>query len=234
MSSAPALAAVRAAAERGVDVLAETCPQYLHLDSSALARPDGENYVCTPPLRDRWHQEELWEGMSRGWIHTVATDHCPFWMHDRSSGMAPGTISAENFTQIPGGLPGIETRLALIWEGVRAGRITQQDWVRLCAESPAKTFGLWGRKGALRVGFDADVVVWDPARVQSLNARDLHMAVDHSPYEGTLVTGWPTTVLSRGRVVARNGEFVGEPGHGQFLLRDSRSASSAGGASSRF
>ena len=210
LSSAPALAAVREARERGIDVLAETCPQYLYLDTQRLTGPDGESFVCTPPLRDPWHAEELWHGMADGTVHAVATDHCPFMVADRR---------AADFTGIPGGLPGIETRMALVWEGVTAGRITTADWVRLCAEAPARTFGLWPAKGSLRVGADADVVVWDPLRVQSLDAKALHMRVDHSPYEGQRVRGWPSLVLSRGQVVADDGRFVGEPASGRFLER---------------
>ncbi len=210
VSSAPALAAVREARDRGVDVLAETCPQYLYLDTQRLEGHDGESFVCTPPLRDPWHAEELWHGMTDGTIHAVATDHCPFLVDDRR---------APDFTRIPGGLPGIETRLALVWQGVTAGRIAVTDWVRLCSEAPARTFGMWPAKGSLRVGSDADVVVWDPQRAQSLDARALHMNVDHSPYEGTAVTGWPSLVLARGRVVARDGAFVGEPGAGRFVER---------------
>ena len=220
MSSGPALAAVRAAQERGVDVLAETCPQYLHLDVTRLEGPDAENYVCTPPLRDPWHHEELWHGLGQGWIHTVATDHCPFWMHDRHAGLAAREGGWADFTEIPGGLPGIETRLALVWAGVRDGQLTAEDWVRLCAEAPAKTFGLWPRKGSLRVGADADVVVWNPERAQSLDAAALHMRTDHSPYAGMTATGWPELVLLRGRVVARDGRFVGEPAGGRYLARD--------------
>jgi len=228
LSSAPALAAVRRAQERGVAVMAETCPQYLHLDVGRLEGPDGENLVCTPPLRDPWHSEELWEGMARGWIHTVATDHCPFWMHDRHAGVADRPEGWSDFTEIPGGLPGIETRMALVWAGVATGHITAEDWVRLCAEAPARTFGLWPRKGNLRPGADADVVVWDPDRRQSLSAADLHMAVDHSPYEGRIATGWPEVVLSRGRVAARHGVFVGEAGSGRYLERGATSGPPVG------
>lgn len=219
LSSAPALAAVREAQERGIDIMAETCPQYLHLDVTALAGEAGENFVCTPPLRDRWHSEELWEGMHRGWIHTVATDHCPFWIHDRQAGMQNRATGFRDFREIPGGLPGIETRLALVWDGVVHGRITRADWVRLCAEAPAKTFGLWPDKGNLRVGSDADIVIWDPTRTQSLNADALHMRVDHSPYEGRTATGWPRATFSRGRLVANDATFVGEPAAGAYLER---------------
>ena len=223
LSSAQAIAAVREARERGVDVLAETCPQYLYLDTAKLAGPDGESFVCTPPLRDPWHAEELWHGMTHGHVHTVATDHCPFTVADRRAGMFARPEGWRDFTEIPGGLPGIETRMGLVWAGVDAGRITPADWVRLCAESPARTFGLWPAKGNLCVGADADIVVWDPARLQSLAAGALHMAVDHSPYEGMEVTGWPELVLSRGDVVARDGTFVGQPARGRFLARTPRS-----------
>ena len=223
LSSAQAIAAVREARERGVDVLAETCPQYLYLDTTKLAGPDGESFVCTPPLRDPWHAEELWHGMTHGHVHTVATDHCPFTVADRRAGTYARPEGLRDFTEIPGGLPGIETRMGLVWAGVAAGRISPADWVRLCTESPARTFGLWPAKGNLRVGADADVVVWDPARAQSLAASALHMAVDHSPYEGMEVTGWPELVLSRGDVVARDGTFVGEPSRGRYLERAPRS-----------
>ncbi|MCU1376039.1 MAG: dihydropyrimidinase [Actinomycetia bacterium] len=219
LSSAPALAAIRQAQERGIHLLAETCPQYLHLDVSRLAGDDGEQFVCTPPLRDPWHAEELWHGLASGWIHTVATDHCPFTTEDRQQGMQGRSGGWADFTEIPGGLPGIETRMALVWTGVRAGKITAADWVRLCAEAPAQTFGLWPAKGSLRVGADADVVVWDPERRQSLDAAALHMRTDHSPYEGMVATGWPALVLSRGRPVARDGAFVGEPSWGRFVPR---------------
>jgi dihydropyrimidinase len=219
LSSAPGLAEVRAAQERGVALEAETCPQYLHLDAAVLDGPAGENFVCTPPLRDPWHREELWEGLARGWVQTVATDHCPFWRADRRRGTAGRDGGFADFTEIPGGLPGIETRMTLVWQGVRAGRIGVADWVRLCAEAPARTFGLFPHKGCLRVGSDADVVVWDPERPQALDASALHMRTDHSPYEGRVVRGWPELVLSRGRVVARNGRFQGEPGWGRYVER---------------
>jgi dihydropyrimidinase len=222
LSSAPALAAVREARDRGVDALAETCPQYLYLDTSRLAGPDGDSFVCTPPLRDPWHAEELWHGMATGAVHTVATDHCPFTVADRRAGTRARPDGWADFTEIPGGLPGIETRLGLVWEGVVAGRITRADWVRLCAEAPARTFGMWPTKGNLRVGADADVVVWNPERRQSLAASALHMNVDHSPYEDVTVAGWPDLVLARGDVVARDGAFVGEPARGRYVARTPR------------
>jgi dihydropyrimidinase len=222
VSSANSLAAVRAARQRGVDIQAETCPQYLYLDAGKLEGPDAPDFVCTPPLRDPWHAEELWEGLARGSVQTVATDHCPFWRADRRAGVAARPEGARDFTEVPGGLPGVETRMALVWAGVNAGRIGASDWVRLCCEAPARTFGLWPAKGSLAEGSDADVVVWDPQRRQSLAAGELHMAVDHSPYEGVVSRGWPELVLSRGRVVARDGMFSGTPGWGRYVARAPR------------
>ena len=157
--------------------------------------------------------------MASGAIHTVATDHCPFTVADRRAGVRARPGGYADFTEIPGGLPGIETRMGLVWEGVVAERITRADWIRLCAEAPARAFGLWPAKGNLRVGADADIVVWDPHRAQSLDAGALHMHVDHSPYEGMHVTGWPAVVIARGDVVARDGRFVGEPARGRFVAR---------------
>ncbi|HUB71967.1 MAG TPA: dihydropyrimidinase [Acidimicrobiales bacterium] len=219
VSSANSLAAVREARRRGVDIRAETCPQYLYLDVSKLDGPGGADFVCTPPLRDPWHAEELWRGIAEGWVQTVATDHCPFWRADRRAGVFARPEGAMDFTELPGGLPGVETRMALVWAGTRAGRIGVADWARLCCEAPAKIFGLWPSKGSLMVGADADVVVWDPGRAQPLGAGDLDMAVDHSPYEGFVSHGWPELVLSRGRVVAKDGKFSGEAGWGRYLAR---------------
>jgi dihydropyrimidinase len=156
-------------------------------------------------------------------VHTVATDHCPFTVADRRAGTRNRIGGFADFTEVPGGLPGVETRLGLVWEGVTAGRITVEDWVRLCAEAPARTFGLWPAKGSLQPGADADVVVWDPDRRQSLAAGDLHMRVDHSPYEGMTVSGWPEVVLSRGRTVARDGQCTAEVGTGRYVARAPRS-----------
>jgi len=224
LSSAEALAAVRAARDRGADVLAETCPQYLYLSTAKLAGPDAADFVCTPPLRDPVHAEALWEGLAQGEIQAVSTDHCPFWRADRRAGVAARPEGARDFTELPGGLPGVETRMALMWAGVRAGRIGAADWVRLCCEAPARIFGLWPVKGSLTRDADADVVVWGPERAQPLTAARLHMATDHSPYEEIVSLGWPDLVLSRGRVVARDGQFCGEPGWGRYVARAPRPA----------
>ena len=211
LSSSHALEQVRRARERGLPVFGETCPQYLWLDASLYDRDDGYRWVCSPPLRDRRHQEDLWEGLARGDLHAVATDHCPFWVADKAA--------AADFSRIPGGMPGVETRMSLVYQGVRDGRLTLGQWVDLCSTLPARLFGLWPPKGQLREGSDADVVMFDPEARHRLDAADLHMRVDDSPYEGRTVTGWPEKVWSRGRLVADGGRFVGERGAGRYLSR---------------
>ncbi|MCL6094502.1 MAG: dihydropyrimidinase [Actinobacteria bacterium] len=217
LSSALALENMMRAKDRGVHVLGETCPHYLWLDRRKLEGEEGICFMCSPPLRDKSDQDQLWNALASGMLDTVATDHCPFWTADRKAGIFGKSHPADNFSEMPGGLPGIETRMALMWQGVRAGLITPMDWVRTCCEQPAKIFGLWPKKGSLAVGADADLVVWDPNRPASLDYQSLHMATDHSPYQGWRVEGWPELVLSRGRVVVHRGRFMGERGVGQFV-----------------
>ncbi|UDY35490.1 dihydropyrimidinase [Dermatobacter hominis] len=219
ISSAPALEAVRRAQERGVRMTVETCPQYLYLSADRMGGDDGDTFVCSPPLREGWHAEELWYGLAAGWIHTVASDHAAWSTADIRAGAWQRPEGRRDFTEIPEGLPGVETRMALMWAGVVDGRLRASDWVRLCAEAPAKAFGLWPAKGSLQVGADADVVLWDPLREHKLDVEDLHMDVDHSPYRGMTLHGWPETVLLRGEPVVDRGSFVGSPGAGRYLSR---------------
>ena len=219
LSGAPALERVRAAREQGLQFFAETCPQYLYLSAE---RYDGvparaANYICAPPLRDSWHQEELWEGLRRGHLQVVATDHCPFDSASRQAGLAGG--GWRDFTQIPGGLPGIETRLSLVYQKVLEGELSLGELVDRCCTTPARLFGLHPRKGELAPGADADVVVFDPDFERPLVAENLHMNVDYSPYEELVVRGWPALVMVRGEVVAANGEPRGRPGWGRYIAR---------------
>jgi dihydropyrimidinase len=150
----------------------------------------------------------------------VSTDHCPFTTADRRRGTRPGADRWHDFTEIPGGLPGVETRLGLLYQGVREHRLTLERWIDLVATSPARVFGLAHRKGTLEPGLDADVVVFDPEATRSLDAGSLHMRTDHSPYAGMSVTGWPALVIARGAIVARDGEPAdAEPGRGRFVRR---------------
>jgi dihydropyrimidinase len=216
LTAARALEEVARSRGRGLPVYAETCPQYLFCSTDDLERSglEGAKYVCSPPVRSRATQEELWRGLAARHLQVVATDHCPFdFVGDKEMGR-------DDFTKIPNGMPTIETRLHLLWDGgVRAGRFGPSRFVDMVATAPAKLFGLYPRKGTVAVGADADLVVWDPEREQSLSARDLHMRVDYSPYEGRTVRGAPTHVLSRGTVIVEEGRFLGHPGAGRYLKR---------------
>ncbi len=222
LSSAAGLEAVREARAAGVRVLAETCPQYLFLTADRLHGPPEEasSFVCVPPLRTDADREALWSGLASGEIQTVATDHCPFTVADRARGTRSGAERWSSFADIPGGLPGVETRLALVYQGVHEGRLAAERWVELCATAPARLFGLGGRKGRLEPGMDADLVVFDPEATRRLDPASLHMRTDHSPYAELVLRGWPAATVARGRVVARAGEPADiEPGRGAFVRR---------------
>ena len=220
LSSAAGLEAVREARLAGSSVRVETCPHYLYLDAASLADPElGQDFMCSPPLRSSGDREALWGALASGEIDVVSTDHCPFTSVNRRHGTSGGPCWT-SFREIPGGLPGVETRVPLLHQGVVDGRITPERWVELVAGAPARLFGLSARKGALQVGLDADVVVFDPSLRRSLDARSLHSASDVSPYAGMHVTGWPVLTLSRGRTVARDGQPAdAEPGWGRFAAR---------------
>lgn len=214
LSCALGLKEVRAARERGQTVWVETCPQYLLLDEDEYLRPgfEGAKFVMAPPPRTATDRAALWAGLAAGEINTVATDHCPFFYATQK------TRGRDDFSLIPGGAPGVETRLSLLYtHGVRAGRLTPERWVEVCCTEPARRFGLAPRKGTLSVGADADLVIFDPERRVTLSAEALHQNVDYTPYEDWKVHGYPETVLSRGEIVVRDGEFIGTPGRGQFL-----------------
>jgi dihydropyrimidinase len=225
LSSAAGLEAVHSANEAGARVLAETCPQYLFLTDESLRRPPDEaaNFVCQPPVRAEADHDALWGGLAAGPVSVISTDHCPFTAADRRAGVT-GT-GWTSFAEIPGGQPGVETRLGLAYQGVRDGRFSVERWVELVAGAPAGLFGLAHRKGALRPGLDADLVVFDPEATRRLDAASLHMRTDHSPYEGLEIRGWPAVTVARGRIVARDGEPADvEPGWGRFVPRGRSSA----------
>lgn len=220
LSGAAGLDALREARHEGAAVRAETCPQYLYLDQDRLGDPEeGQDFVCSPPIRAAADRAALWAALAAGELEAVSTDHCPFTRADRRHGTGQSP-HWRDFTEIPGGLPGVETRLSLVYQGVARGVLTPQRWVELVAGAPARLFGLAHRKGALEPGFDADVVVFDPAARRTLRAVRLHSRSDHNPYEGLEVTGWPAFTIARGRVVAVAGEPVhAEPGWGRYVLR---------------
>jgi dihydropyrimidinase len=215
LSAAHALEAVAEARGRGHNVFAETCPQYLYLSLDDLARPDfeGAKFVCSPPLRTPDHSAALWRGLRTNDLAVVSTDHCPFCFKEQKE------LGRGDFAKIPNGIPGVEHRMDLLHQGVVAGEITLQRWVETCATTPARMFGLYPRKGTIAPGADADIVVYDPSARQTLSAATHHMNVDYSAYEGMEITGRAEVTISRGRVVVRDGEFAGPPGHGSFLPR---------------
>jgi dihydropyrimidinase len=219
LSAAEALDMVTEARDRGLPAFAETCPQYLFLSYDNYEEPDfgGSKYVMSPPLREKAKQDQLWRGLAFNDLQCIATDHCPFCMKEKRLG-------EHDFSKIPNGAPGIETRLSLVYDGgVRPGRISLNRFVELTSTSPAKIFGLFPRKGTIAPGSDADIVVFDPNRTITLAAKTLHMNVDYNPYEGRQVTGATDTVISRGRLVVEDGKFVGRKGGGSFLKRSPRS-----------
>ncbi len=220
VSAAGALEAIAAARGRGVEAMAETCPQYLFLSSERYDEPGFEaaKYVMSPPLRARETQEHLWRGLACGDLQVVATDHCPFRMRDQK------IAGKDDFSRIPNGAPGIEHRVTLLHDGgVRAGRVTLNRFVEIVATAPARIFGLYPRKGTIAPGSDADIVIFDPDRHTVISAATHHMKVDYNPYEGREVVGAVDTVLLRGRVIVENGRFVGGRGGGLFLKRDAGS-----------
>ncbi len=220
LSAAEALEMVTAARDRGLPAYAETCPQYLFLSYENYEEPgfDGAKYVMSPPLRPKEGQDRLWRGLAGGDLQAVSTDHCPFCMKEQKE------LGRGDFSKIPNGAPGIETRMSLVFDGgVRTGKISVNRFVELTSTSPAKIFGLFPRKGTIAPGSDADLVVFDPNKKQTLSAKTHHMKVDYNPYEGRQVTGVADTVLSRGRVIVENGKFTGKAGAGSFLKRNPRS-----------
>ncbi len=218
LSCYDALEQVKLARMRGVDVTAETCPQYLFLDIDTYDKEgfEGAKWVMTPALREQWNQEELWQGLRMGDLSSVATDHCPFCMKDQKE------LGRDSFTKIPNGAPGVENRMSLIYHGgVVEGRLSLNQFVDLTSTSAAKRFGLFPKKGTIAIGSDADIVVFNPHRKEVIsvdNEFTHHMKVDYSAYEGFEVQGWSEVVLSRGRVVVEDGDFQ-ITGGGQFIKR---------------
>jgi dihydropyrimidinase len=230
LSSAAGLQAARDARAGGARIQLETCPQYLFLTGAAL---EGEashavNYMCTPPLREASDQVALREGLGSDEIGVLSTDHCPFTTKDRLWATGDGGAQGIDYTKIPGGLPGVETRLGLAFQGVRDGWLSLERWVDATSGAPARLFGLSHAKGRLAPGLDADIVVFDPDARRTLSADRLHMHVDHSPYQDLEAIGWPAVTLSRGRLVARDGEPADAASDwGSFLRR--RIAADPGG-----
>jgi dihydropyrimidinase len=216
LSCHEALREVQAARDLGLPAFAETCPQYLLLDYSYYEKDnfEGAKYVMTPPLRDKENQEHLWRGLRGNDLQVISTDHCPFCFKEQKE------LGRDDFSKIPNGGPGVENRMSLIYHhGVVQGRINLNRFVELTSTAAAKIFGLFPKKGTIAVGSDADLVIFDPNREQTIGAATHHMRVDYSAYEGWKVKGVTETVLSRGNVIVENGEWRGHKGDGRFIRR---------------
>jgi len=221
LSSKEGLAKVKEARDNGIDVFAETCPQYLLLDEERYNEPDfgGAKYVMSPPLRTKESNRALWGGLNSGDLQVVATDHCPFDFNGKKD-----MFGKDDYKKIPNGAPGIETLLMLLHsEGVVKGRISLERMVDVLSTGTARMFGLRD-KGEVAVGKDADLVVFDPDQKFTITQGKLHMNIDYTPFEGVEITGMPVAVYARGKRVAEwNGDqmgFVGEVGRGKFVKRE--------------
>jgi dihydropyrimidinase len=215
LSAREALEAVRHARDRGTPAFAETCPQYLFLSLEDMGNGfEGAKFVCSPPLRPADHQDELWKGLLKDDLQVVSTDHCPFDFEGQKE------LGRDDFRKVPNGLPGVEDRVDLLHDGgVVAGRMSRERWVDVISTGPAKLFGMYPQKGAVAVGSDADLVVYDPNKTRTISATTHHMDVDYSCYEGRQVQGTSEVVLSRGSVIVRDRAFTGRTGHGRFIKR---------------
>jgi dihydropyrimidinase len=224
MSALEALAEVTSARDEGLNVFAETCPQYLFLDLDDLGNGfEGAKFVCSPPLRDRaeGHQEALWSGLATNDLQVVSTDHCPFCFEDHPELGRQKRLGEGDFSKIPNGLPGVEHRLELVYHGaVAEERLSLERWVEVTSTTPARMFGLYPQKGTIAVGSDADLVIFDPAKPHTISASTHHMRTDYSCYEGLEVAGSVDTVLSRGKVIISGNQYLGRKGDGRYLRRD--------------
>lgn len=209
--------------DKGFKVMGETCVQYLFFTQENLAAPgfEGAKFVCSPPMRQPKDQQALWRALSSGLLQVVSTDHCPFYY----DGTKPGTIRGKelgegDFSKIPNGVPGIEDRQMIMWDkGVNGGHFSPNRFVELTATNPAKIFGMYPRKGTLAVGSDADIVLWDPGAGHTISAATMHMRTDYNLYEGWQVSGKPSKVFLRGKLIVDGDRWLGEQGKGQFIRR---------------
>ncbi len=211
------LARVREARLRGSRIAAETCVQYLFFTAGDLDREgfEGAKWVCSPPFRTVEDQEALWNALGRNVLSVVSTDHCPFYFESQK------VLGRDDFSKIPNGCPGIEDRLMVLHHaGVNHDRLTLERFVDLTSTTPARLFGLEGRKGAITPGCDADIAIWNMDAQRTISAADSHSAVDYNLYEGMAVRGVPERVYLRGTLIVDGGRFLGEAGSGRFLHRE--------------
>ncbi|MEM8693387.1 MAG: dihydropyrimidinase [Pseudomonadota bacterium] len=218
ISTKEAAEAVRRARTRGAPVWAETCPHYLFMTAEVLDQPDGAKWMCSPPQRGPEDQKALWQALSDGDLQIVSSDHAPY-RYDETGKLSAGAEAG--FHLIANGLPGLETRLPLLFDAmVSKGQLGPEKFVHLTATAPADLYGL-ATKGRIAPGMDADLVIWDPDRQTTYGDNDLNDNVGYNPWSGRTITGWPQTVLLRGCILVENGTFHGDPGQGRWLKRES-------------
>lgn len=228
MNTAGEVEQIRYARKKGVPVMGETCPAYLFFTEDHLKRPDGAKWVCSPPVRTEQDNSMLWEGLADGTIQTIGTDHCPFFFdgtrpilyEDQSIAIPGKELGGDDFTKIPNGLPGVGDRLPVMWTyGVRAGRLTANQFVAQTSTNPAKIFGLYPRKGSLSPGSDADIVIWDPERRITYGVAHAHHRTDYNLFESWELVGFPEKVFLRGHLIVDGDRWLGRAGMGTFLHR---------------
>ncbi len=209
--------AVTEARDQGYPIFAETCPQYLQFTCDVYKGERGRDFVCSPPMKGRESQNSLWDGIKRGDITTIATDHCPFTQAEKDWGITKKDGTPGDFTTIPNGCAGIETMYPYILSEAGKGRISYNKAVELCASNPAKLFGIDYRKGALQVGLDADIVIYNPNKIVTISNDIMHGDTDHTIWEGIHLKGYPEATYCRGTLVYKDGKFTGKRGSGQFI-----------------
>ncbi len=214
MADKEGLEAAIAAKSEGYEIYIETCPQYLEFTCDVYKREDGRNFVCSPPMKGQESRDALWQAIKTGAIDTVATDHCPFQSYEKDWGK-------DDFTKIPNGCAGVENLYPYMLSAANEGKISFNRAVELCAANPAKIFGC-SQKGSITVGKDADIVLYDPDKDFTVSVQNMHSDYDHTIWEGKKLKGYPVQTYVRGRLVYDNGEFVGEPGYGQYVKREPR------------
>lgn len=216
VSSFEGMKVIMQARERKSDVLGETCPQYLYLSIDDISKGNDDDYkfVFTPPVREKWNQELLWNGLNQNVLQILSTDHCPFNLSDRM-------IGKDDFTKIPNGGAVIEHRLELSFKGVKQNRINLRRWVEINSTNPAKIFGMYPNKGAIKVGSDADIVIWDPEFTKTISVSNHHMNIDYSMFEGIDAAGKAEIVISKGEIIIEGDKFIGKAGNGKFIKRKS-------------
>jgi len=216
------------ARSKGLPIMGETCPQYLFFTEENLKQSDGAKWICSPPVRTKPDNDRLWEGLERGIIQVIGTDHCPFFfdgtkpiIYEGQMVAIPGKeLGKDNFTKIPNGLPGVGDRMPVMWtHAVNSGRITPNQFVAQTCTNPAKIFGLYPRKGTILPGSDADIVIWDPEKEVDYGVNLAHHRTDYNLYEGWRLKGFPEKVFSRGNLIVDGKNWYGKKGQGKFIYR---------------